>query len=149
MNGRLLAVPLTLLLVLALAGQTIRWRDRLAASRLLSDAEALTLGIAAGRIPTQAVGDNLAALRRAAALDPVEVGIPIARGSQYLLLGRLEPAEQTYLEALRLEPRSEIYLDLGRTQWLAGRKEEALRSFGLATRLDPALARELPTGAAP
>jgi tetratricopeptide (TPR) repeat protein len=145
-KGRLLAVPLTLLLALALAGQTVRWRDRMEASRLLSTAEALTLGVAAGRVPSLAVGDNLVALRKAAALDPLEVGIPIARGSQYLLLDRPEAAEEAYLEALRLEPRSEVYLDLGRAQWMAGRREEALRNFGLAMRLDPLLVHGLPTG---
>jgi tetratricopeptide (TPR) repeat protein len=144
-RGRILGPLLTLALVLALTGQTVRGRDRLEASRLLSNAEALTLGIAAGRLPRQAVADNLEALRRAAALDPVEVGIPIALGSQYLLLDRPEPAEQVYLEALRLEPRSEVYLDLGRAQWMAGRREEALRSFGVALRLDPLLVRGLPT----
>jgi tetratricopeptide (TPR) repeat protein len=143
-KGRTLGGLLTLLLLLALAGQTVRWRDRMTASRLLANAEALTLGVAAGQIPPGALADNLAALRRAAALDPVQVGIPIARGSQYLLLGRAEPAEQAYLEALRLEPKSEIYLDLGRAQWLAGRREEALRNFELAVRLDPRLVRVLP-----
>jgi tetratricopeptide (TPR) repeat protein len=146
MRGRTLGGLLAVLLLLALAGQTVRWRDRLAASRLLANAEALTLGVAAGQVP-RALADNLEALRRAAALDPVQVGIPIARGSQYLLLGRAEPAEQAYLEALRLEPKSEIYLDLGRAQWLAGRREEALRNFELAVRLDPRLVRALPTGA--
>jgi tetratricopeptide (TPR) repeat protein len=145
-KGRLLAVPLTLLLALALAGQTVRWRDRMEASRLLSTAEALTLGVAAGRVPSLAVGDNLVALRKAAALDPLEVGIPIARGSQYLLLDRPAAAEEAYLEALRLEPRSEVYLDLGRAQWMAGRREEALRNFGLAMHLDPLLVHGLPTG---
>ena len=146
MRGRTLGGILTVLLFLALAGQTVRWRDRLTASSLLANAEALTLAVAAGQIPSRALADNLEALRRAAALDPVQVGIPIALGSQYLLMGRAEPAEEAYLEALRLEPKSEIYLDLGRAQWLAGRREEALRNFGLAVRLDPGLVRMLPTG---
>jgi tetratricopeptide (TPR) repeat protein len=148
MKGRTLAALLTLLLALALIGQAIRWRDRMAASRALSNVEGLTLGVASGQIPPQALGTNLEALRRAARLDPVEVGIPIARGSQYYLLGRPEPAEQAYLEALRLEPRPEAYLDLGRAQWLAGRRDDAARNFGLAIRLEPRLARELPSGAA-
>jgi tetratricopeptide (TPR) repeat protein len=147
MKGRTLGGLLTVLLLLALAGQTVRWRDRMTASRLLANAEALTLAVAAGQIPSRALGENLEALRRAAALDPVQVAIPIARGSQYYLLGRAEPAEQAYLEALRLEPKPEVYLDLGRAQWLAGRKEEALRNFGLAVRLDPQLIRVLPAGA--
>jgi tetratricopeptide (TPR) repeat protein len=147
MKGKTLAVLLTLLLALALAGQALRWRNRMAASRALSDVEAMTLGVAAGKLPPQALASNLEMLRRAAALDPVEVGIPIARGSQYFLLGRSEPAEQAYLEALRLEPRPEAYLDLGRAQWLAGRRDEAARNFGLALRLEPHLAAELPSGA--
>ncbi|HEY3571636.1 MAG TPA: tetratricopeptide repeat protein [Thermoanaerobaculia bacterium] len=148
MRGRTLGGILTLLLFLALAGQTVRWRDRLTASRLLANAEALTLAVAAGQIPPRALSDNLVSLREAAALDPVQVGIPIARGSQYLLLDRPEPAEESYLEALRLEPKSEVYLDLGRAQWMAGRKEEALRNFELAVRLDPRLVSVLPTRAA-
>ena len=65
----------------------------------------------------------------------------------YLFLGRPEAAERSYQEAIDLEPRPEGYLNLGRAQWLGGRKEEALRSFGLAVKLDPLLARELPPGA--
>ena len=136
MKGRTLAALLTLLLALALVGQTVRWRNRMSASRALSNVEALTLGVASGQIPPQALAGNLEVLRRAAALDPIEVGIPIARGSQYFLLGRPEPAEEAYREALRLEPRPEAYLDLGRAQWLAGRRDEATRSFGLALRLE-------------
>ena len=148
MKGRTLGAILTVLLLLALVGQTVRWRDRLTASRLLANAEALTLAVAAGQIPPRALSDNLVSLREAAALDPVQVGIPLARGSQYLLLGRAEPAEEAYREALRLEPKSEVYLDLGRAQWMAGRKEEALRNFELAVRLDPRLVGVLPTGTA-
>jgi tetratricopeptide (TPR) repeat protein len=147
MRGRTLAALLTLLLALALVGQAFRWRDRMAASRLLANVEALTLAVASGQLPPQALASNLETLRRAATLDPIEVGIPIARGSQYYLLGRSEPAEQAYLEALSLEPRPEAYLDLGRAQWLAGRQDEAARNFGLALRLEPNLARELPSGA--
>lgn len=146
MKGRTLGGILAVLLLLALVGQTLRWRDRLTASRLLANAEVLTLAVAAGQIPPRALADNLEALRQAATLDPVEVGIPIARGSQYFLLGRPEPAEDAYREALRLEPKPEIYLDLGRAQWMAGRKEEAVRNFALAVRLQPGLARELPAG---
>jgi tetratricopeptide (TPR) repeat protein len=147
MKGRTLAALLTVLLVLALAGQTVRWRDRLAGSRLLANAEALTLAVVAGQVPQRALAENLKALRAAAALDPAEVGVPIALGSQYLLLGRAEPAEQAYLEALRLEPKAEVYLDIGRAQWMAGRREEALRNFALAVRLDPHLESALPAGA--
>jgi tetratricopeptide (TPR) repeat protein len=147
MKGRTLAAVLTVLLLLALAGQTVRWRDRLTASRLLANAETLARAVDAGQIPRRAVADNLEPLRQAAALDPAEVGIPIARCSQYLLLSSPEPAEQTCQEALRLEPRSDAYFYLGRAQWMAGRKEEALRNFALAVRLEPGLINRLPTGA--
>src|SRR4051794_30312702 len=145
-GGTLSAIPVAVL-ALALAGQAVRWRDRMTASRLLSNVEALTLAVASGQVPPRALASNLQALRRAAPLDPVQVGIPIARGSQYYRLSRREPAEQAYAEALRLEPRPEGYFGLGRAQWLAGRREEALRNFGLAVRLDPLLIPELPAEA--
>jgi tetratricopeptide (TPR) repeat protein len=147
MKGRTLAAILTLLLALATAGQTVRWHDRTTASRLLAEVEALSLQAAGvGEVPASLVASNLQALRRAAPLDPAEVGIPIARGSQYFLLSRAEPAIAAYQEALALEPRSEGYLNLGRAQWLAGRTDEARRSFGLAVRLDPHLASLVPLG---
>lgn len=148
MKGHALAWPLLALLVLGLAGQTIRWHDRLTASRLLRQVEVLSMAAAsAGQAPPQLMASNLEALRQAAALDPIEVGIPIARGTQYLFLARPEAAMRWYEEALALEPRPEGYLNLGRAQWLAGRREEARRSFELAVRLDPRLAAEIPQSA--
>ncbi len=147
MNGRALAVILTLLLALATAGQAVRWRDRTTASRLLAEVESLSLGaVRSGQVPAEMIGANLLSLRRAAALDPVEVGIPIARGTQYLLLSRPEPAIAAYREALALEPRSEGYLNLGRAEWLAGRTDEARESFATAVRLDPWLTPLVPAG---
>ncbi|HEY0510700.1 MAG TPA: O-antigen ligase family protein [Thermoanaerobaculia bacterium] len=146
--GRTLAAFLALVLAAALVGQTMRWHDRATGSRLLRRVELLSLAAAsAGQAPPALLAANLDDLRRAAPLDPVEVGIPIARGTQYYLLGRPEAAERSYEEALRLEPRPEGYLNLGRAQWQGGRKEEAMRSFGVAVQLDPLLARELPPGA--
>jgi tetratricopeptide (TPR) repeat protein len=146
-SGRTLAVILTLLLALATLGQTVRWRHRMTASRLLAQVESLSLAaVRSGQAPGGMIAANLVALRRAAALDPVEVGIPIARGTQYLLLSRPEPAIQAYAEALALEPRSEGYLNLGRAQWLAGRTDEARRNFAVAVRLDPYLAGLVPPG---
>ncbi len=147
MSGRTLGAILTVLLALATAGQTVRWRDRSEASRLLADVETLSLQAArSGRLSADLIASNLQALNRAAPLDAVEVGIPIARGSQYLLLSRADRAIESYQEALALEPRSEGYLNLGRAQWLAGRNDEARRSFGLAVRLDPHLASLVPPG---
>lgn len=145
--GTLLAVALTALLSLALVAQTARWRDVARASRLLGAVQQLSLALVrAHQAPPQVVAQNLAALREAAPLNPVEVGIPVARGGQYLFfLGRPEEAALSYEEALRLEPHPEAYMGLGKAQWMAGRREEALRSFNLALRLDPLLAREMPT----
>jgi cytochrome c-type biogenesis protein CcmH/NrfG len=78
----------------------------------------------------------------------VEVGVPVARGGQYLFfLARPEEAELSYREALRLEPHPEAYMGLGKAQWMAGRRDEAGQSFTAAVRLQPLLARELPADA--
>ena len=145
MRGRAAAALLVTLLALALAGQTMRWRHRAMASRLLRQVELVSdAAYRYGQAPPQLMMENLEALRRAAPFDPAEVGIPIARGTQYLFLARPEAALRAYEEALALEPRPEGYLSLGRAQWLAGRREEARRSFELAVRLDPTLANQIP-----
>ena len=145
MKGRLLVWPLVAVLALALAAQTVRWRSRLEAGRLLARVESLSMAVARqGKAPRRLLQANLEALRRAAALDPVEVGVPIARGSQHLLFGSPEAAIEPYRAAAALEPRPEIYLNLGRAEWLARRPEEARRDFALALRLDPRLAEVVP-----
>jgi tetratricopeptide (TPR) repeat protein len=147
-KGRTLAALLTLALVLAAMGQAVRWRNRMTANRLLGKVEQLTLAaVRYGQAPVKLMADNLEALHRAAPLNPVEVGIPMARGTQYLFLVRLDPAIQSYQEALALEPQSAGYFALGRAQWLAGRREEAGRNFALAIRLSPDLVDQLPQGA--
>lgn len=148
MKGRVLVWPVTALLALTLAGQTVRWRDRLTASRLLREVEALTMTAASsGQLSAPLLFRNLAALREAAPKDPVEVGIPIARGTQYLFLRRTDAAIRAYEEALALEPRPEGYLNLGRAQWISGRREEARRNFERAVRLEPRLYGQVPQGA--
>ena len=147
MKGRILAALLTVLLALATVGQAVRWRNRMTASRLLARVEQLSLAAyRLGRAPAKLMADNLEWLRRAAPLNPVEVGIPMARGTQYLFLGRLDAATSAYQEAVALEPQSAGYFALGRAQWLAGRQDEARRNFAIALRLDPKLAGELPAG---
>ncbi len=144
-NGSLLVWPVLALLVLGLAGQTARWHRRWTASGLLRRVELLSMMAAdRGQAPPRLMEKNLADLRRAEPLQPAEVGIPIARGAQYLFLGRPEAAIRAYEEALALEPRPEGYLNLGRAQWLAGRTDEARRSFVTAVRLDPRLADQIP-----
>jgi Flp pilus assembly protein TadD len=90
--------------------------------------------------------ENLSWLDRAAQLDPLEIGIPIARGSQYLLLRRPDEAIAAYREAAALEPRPEIDLNLGRALWMRGDKDAARQAFRRAVRLNPALRAEVPTG---
>jgi tetratricopeptide (TPR) repeat protein len=148
MKGRLLVWPLVAVLSLGLAGQSVRWRDRAMASRLLREVELRTVAAyQAGQAPRQAISRNLELLRKAAPLDPLEVGIPIARGTQYLFLSSPESAIQSYEEALALEPRPEGYLNLGRAQWIAGRADEARRNFARAVQLDPHIASEIPAEA--
>jgi tetratricopeptide (TPR) repeat protein len=148
MKGRVLVWPLAVLLAVGLLGQTWRWRARMEASQVLRRVELLSMAAAtAGQAPSNLMAANLEALRRVAPLDPLEVGIPIARGTQHLFLARPEAALRSYEEALELEPRPEGYLNLGRAQWLAGQREEARRSFATAVRLDPRLATQIPAAA--
>ena len=140
-----LAWVVVALLVLVLLGQTGRLRDRLTAGRMLRQVELLSMAaIARNQLPRGLVAANLELLRRAAALDPTEIGIPVARGTQYLLLGNGSSAAQAYREALALEPRPEVYLNLGRALAAAGQIEEAREQFRIAVRLDPNLAPLVP-----
>lgn len=140
-----LAWAVMALLALALLGQTGRMRDRLAAGRMLRQVELLSMAaIARNQMPRGLVPANLEMLRRASALDPTEIGIPIARGTQYLLLGNGSSAAQAYREALAQEPRPETYLNLGRALAAAGKTEEAREQFRLALRLDPNLTPLVP-----
>jgi tetratricopeptide (TPR) repeat protein len=145
MNGRVLVWPVAALLALGLVGQTVRWRDRATASRLLREVEVLTMtAMSTRQLSEPLLFRNLEVLRTAAAKDPVEVGIPIARGTQYLLLRRNDAAIRAYEDAVALEPRPEAYLNLGRALWFSGRRDAARPYFEQAVRLDPRVAAELP-----
>jgi O-antigen ligase len=145
--GRILVWPVALVLLLALLGQTGRWRDRLTASRTLRQVEVLTMMAASsGQAPRGLLPANLEALRQAAALDPLEVGIPIARGSIFYLLGSPQSALDAYRQAEALEPRPEIDLNIGRALLLAGRPDEARVYFRRTVRLAPHLAPVVPSG---
>jgi tetratricopeptide (TPR) repeat protein len=143
MNGRVLVWPLVLVLGIALVGQSVRWRDRLIASRILNTVEKLTVPAYRAQ-RTDLLQTNVELLRRAQERDPLEVGIPIARGSQHFLLRQSAAAIGAYEEALRLEPRPETYLYLGRALDSAGRFDEAGRAFRLAVRIDPRLLPQVP-----
>lgn len=145
MKGKLLIWPVALALLVGLLWQTDRWRDRMTASRALRQVELLTMAaMSTGRAPRGLIPANLETLRRAAVLDPLEVGIPIARGSQHLLLRNHRAAIEAYEAAARLEPRPEIDLNLGRVLLDAGRTEEARAAFQRALRLSPHLASMVP-----
>lgn len=140
-----LAWVLVALLILALAAQTGRLRDRLTAGRMLRQVELVSMALLQrGQMPRAFLSKNLEILRRASALDPTQVGIPIARGSQYFLLRNGSAAAAAYRQALELEPRPEIHLNLGRALAMAGDAEEARKHFRLAMKLDPNLVRLVP-----
>ncbi len=135
----------TPLLILALVAQTGRMRDRLLASRILRQVELRSIvAISRGEMPRDLVPANLELLRRASGLDRTEVGIPIARGTQYLLLRNADQAAAAYRDALELEPRPEIHLNLGRALLMNGDIDGARREFRLALRIDPRLASAVP-----
>lgn len=140
-----LAWVAVLLLLLALVAQTGRLRDRLAAGRMLRQVELMSMAmIARGEMPPRLLSNNLELLRRASVLDPTQVGVPIARGTQYLLLGHGSSAAAAYRAALELEPRPEVHLNLGRALVMAGEPEKAREQFRIALRLDPNLAPVVP-----
>lgn len=140
-----LAWVAVLLLLLALLAQTGRLRDRLTAGRMLRRVELISMVmIARSEMPRGLLSNNLELLRRASVLDPTQVGIPIARGTQYLLLGNGSSAAAAYGDALELEPRPEVHLNLGRALVLAGEPEKAQEQFRIALRLDPNLAAVVP-----
>jgi tetratricopeptide (TPR) repeat protein len=121
------------------------WR----ADRILKSVESSTMqAVADRRAPAARLLHNVALLTEVEGLAPASASMRLAKGSQYLLLGRNEAAIQAYREALRLEPRPEIFLNLGRAQWRAGLESEALESFGVAARLDPNLLHKMPPAAA-
>jgi Flp pilus assembly protein TadD len=138
------AIAVALLLALAL-WRVDGARRQLRASHLVAAVERRTAAaLRQGKVPSAMFESHLAALREAAELDRGEIAIPIAEGSQYLLLGRAEPAIAAYRRALALEPRPETYLNLGKAMLLEGDSQRASRMFRKAVRLDPRLAKMVP-----
>ncbi len=136
------AMALTLV---ALVWQVQDGSKRMAASRLLFRAEGISLEVmAAGTAPRAYLQQNLRDLRRAAELDPLEAAIPLALGSQFLLLDSPQAAQEAYRSALEIEPRPETYLNLGKAQFRSGQKEAAQENFERAVKLDWHFKSELP-----
>jgi tetratricopeptide (TPR) repeat protein len=145
-RGRgLLAYGLVALIAAALVVQTGRLRSRIQAGQLLRRVEARTYeAVVTGRLPFEVASANQADLDRAAGLDPLEVGIPLAYGSQYLLMQQPDSAIELYRRALEIEPRPEIYLNLGRAELQSGRIAEARDHFKTALALDPSFFSQIP-----
>lgn len=130
--------------------QTDRAVDRIGASKRLRVVEVMSERMArTGQAPRELVSGHFRLLRQARRLDPSSVGVLVALGGQYLLLGQPEPAIATYREALALEPRPETYLNLGTALLETGRSEEARAAFETAVRLAPRLASRVPPGMGP
>ena len=148
MKGRVLVWPLLGLLLAGLVLQSLRLRDRLFASKLINQVEAVAMA-AAGAGPgaiERVLPYGLAALRRAGEADPVAVEVPLSRGSLFLLARRPEEAIAAYRRAAALEPHPEIYLHLGDALLAAGQLEEARRNYRIALLLDPWLRSSVPAG---
>jgi O-antigen ligase len=144
--ANLARLAIVVILLAALGGQSLRLLERREGSRLLHQAELISVAIEGGQVPIAMVFRNLEALRRAAELDPVEVGVPIARGTQYLLLPHPDTsaALAAFAAADRLEPRPATRILRGRALLAAGSVADAEREFALGLRLDPTLAPAVP-----
>jgi tetratricopeptide (TPR) repeat protein len=148
MKSRVLVWPLLGLLLAGLVLQGLRLRDRLLASKLINQVEAVAMA-AAGAGPgaiERVLPYGLAALRRAGEADPVAVEVPLSRGSLFLLARRPEEAIAAYRRAAALEPHPEIYLHLGDALLAAGQLEEARRNYRIVLLLDPWLRSSVPAG---
>jgi hypothetical protein len=136
------------LAAMALAWQTLRTNDRITASILLARVEARTLAAIQQRhAPSTMFAEHLAWLDTAARLDPLEIGIPMARGTQFYLLRRSDDALAAYHTAASLEPRPEIDLNIARALLQKGDRTQARAYFARAVQLNDRLREELPPGA--
>ncbi len=141
----LLALVVCGLVLAGLAAQTLRARRLVGANVRLHAVEVTSMRAARmGQRPEALLLANLAVLRVAQRMDPAEIGVRMARGSVYFLLGRLDQAIAGYEDALRLEPRPEIYFNIGRARLAQQDRAAADAAFARAIRLDPRLERELP-----
>lgn len=136
---------LPVLFAVLCVAQVRRSSELLRAQHLLWSVERRTLAILrGGSLDKVKLTGNVAALSEAQRLDPAEVAIPTLIGSQFLMLGQLEPARSAYLTAYRLEPRPEILLNLGKVFYSQGRSVRAAHYFGRAVLLDPRMMKEVP-----
>ncbi|MEM8997818.1 MAG: hypothetical protein AAGF23_23755, partial [Acidobacteriota bacterium] len=136
-RSRALMAALAVALAVAGAVRFGQARDLLGASRLVAVAEASILQVAqAGTVPPALLPRNLELLRRAAEMDPAEVGVPIAEGGHFLLLKRHGAAVRSYERAAELEMRSEVFANLARVYLQTGDRDLAIESMETAIVLD-------------
>jgi len=144
-GARPLAWVVTAVLALGLALQTGRGLDRLRASKALRVVEVMSERmVRAGQASPALVARHIEILEDARRRDPAEVGLLVALGGQYAVLGRPEPAIEAYREALALEPRPETWLNLGHVLLATGRREEAREAFEKALKVAPSLGGRVP-----
>lgn len=137
------ALPALLLVALVLAVR--RSGDIVRAQRVLRAVEGRTMAmIQSGNLQRPLLLAHVEALRDAMRLDPADVAIRVALGSEYLLVGDLEKARVAYEAALAFEPRPQIVLNLGKVALAAGDEEEARVQFARAVKLDPLLRPQVP-----
>ncbi len=149
LTGRLCFWLLLPLLAVALTLQVREAFSQWRASRVLAAVETVTQQASRnGRLPPQIGNHHLRLLSEAAALNPAQVDVPVARGWQYLLMKRPQAAVRAFDEALALEPRAEVYANLGQAHLAAGDRDAAREAFRRAVTLDPGLYDELPASIA-
>ena len=141
----LLRFGLAAALAVALVAQIVRARDLLRAQTILRSVEARSAELARiGSADSRILRAHLLALDDAQRFDRAEVGILIARGNQYLLLGAWESAIEAYRAAQRLERRPETHLNIAEAMLRLDRREDAITELASVLRLDPMIAQRIP-----
>ncbi len=141
----LLRFGLAAALAVALVAQVLRARDLLRAQTILRSVEARSAELARiGTADSRVLRAHLLALDDAGRLDRAEVGIPIARGNQFLLLGAWESAIEAYHAAQQLERRPETHLNIAEAMLRLDRRKDAVAELASVLRLDPMLAQRIP-----
>lgn len=145
MKGRWLAPLLGLVILAGWVLQVDRTRDRLRAQTILKTVQVVSSQLmASGRLSPRLLWGHVRLLEEAERLDPSDAALPLARGSQHLLLDRPEEAIEAYLRALALERRPETHLNLGRAYARRGQPTQAREHFQAAVTLAPHLRRQVP-----
>jgi tetratricopeptide (TPR) repeat protein len=144
-KGRWAGTLLLLALGVAIVLQGARARDRVRAGQILRAVEVMTQTFAAERrLSAPIVWRHVRLLEEAERLDPADAAVPLARGTQLLLLQRPEEATGAFERAIALEPRPETFLHLARAYDLLGREDDALASYTRALGLYPQFLGRVP-----